>query len=244
MMVEALLETKDVVKRFGGIRAVDGVSISVERGEIVGLIGPNGAGKTTLFNCITGTYTPEEGHIFFEGKEITKLPSNKIIRLGIARTWQVVRPFKKMSVIDAITTGALLRHGKIDEAREKAREVAQFLGLPEEILKKRGDEITLMQHKLVDLARALATEPKLLLIDEVGAGLRPAELNMMIETLHKINKERGTTLVVVEHIMRLVMSISKRVIVMHEGKVIAQGRPEEVSNNPQVIQAYLGIKPV
>ncbi|HEU97953.1 MAG: ABC transporter ATP-binding protein [Fervidicoccaceae archaeon] len=243
-MVEALLETKDVVKRFGGIRAVDGVSISVERGEIVGLIGPNGAGKTTLFNCITGTYTPEEGHIFFEGKEITKLPSNKIIRLGIARTWQVVRPFKKMSVIDAITTGALLRHGKIDEAREKAREVAQFLGLPEEILKKRGDEITLMQHKLVDLARALATEPKLLLIDEVGAGLRPAELNMMIETLHKINKERGTTLVVVEHIMRLVMSISKRVIVMHEGKVIAQGRPEEVSNNPQVIQAYLGIKPV
>ncbi|MGC8909712.1 MAG: ABC transporter ATP-binding protein [Fervidicoccaceae archaeon] len=243
-MVEALLETKDVVKRFGGIRAVDGVSISVERGEIVGLIGPNGAGKTTLFNCITGTYTPEEGHIFFEGKEITKLPSNKIIRLGIARTWQVVRPFKKMSVIDAITTGALLRHGKIDEAREKAREVAQFLGLPEEILKKRGDEITLMQHKLVDLARALATEPKLLLIDEVGAGLRPAELNMMIETLHKINKERGTTLVVVEHIMRLVMSISKRVIVMHEGKVIAQGKPEEVSNNPQVIQAYLGIKPV
>ncbi|MGC8678941.1 MAG: ABC transporter ATP-binding protein [Fervidicoccaceae archaeon] len=243
-MVEALLETKDVVKRFGGIRAVDGVSISVERGEIVGLIGPNGAGKTTLFNCITGTYTPEEGHIFFEGKEITKLPSNKIIRLGIARTWQVVRPFKKMSVIDAITIGALLRHGKIDEAREKAREVAQFLGLPEEILKKRGDEITLMQHKLVDLARALATEPKLLLIDEVGAGLRPAELNMMIETLHKINKERGTTLVVVEHIMRLVMSISKRVIVMHEGKVIAQGRPEEVSNNPQVIQAYLGIKPV
>lgn len=243
-MEEAILETRNVVKRFGGIRAVDGVSISVERGEIVGLIGPNGAGKTTLFNCITGTYTPEEGQILFEGKEITGMPSHKIIKLGIARTWQVVRPFRKMSVLDAITTGALLRHGKIEEAREKAREAARFLGLSEDILEKRGDEITLMQHKLVDLARALATEPKLLLVDEVGAGLRPSELNTMIETIRRINEEKGITLVVVEHIMRLVMSISKRVIVMHEGKVIAQGKPEEVSNDPQVIQAYLGIKPV
>jgi len=239
-----ILETKGIVKRFGGIRAVDGVSITVERGKIVGLIGPNGAGKTTLFNCITGTYPPNEGKIFFEGKDITGLPSHRIAKLGIARTWQVVRPFKKMTVIDAVTTGALLRRSRIDEAREMARESAAFLGIPEDILNRRGEEITLMQHKLVDLARALATEPKLLLIDEVGAGLRPSELNAMMEVLRRINREKGITLVVVEHIMRLVMGISEKIIVMHEGRVIAEGKPEEVSSDPQVVQAYLGIRPV
>jgi len=239
-----ILETKGIVKRFGGIRAVDGVSITVERGKIIGLIGPNGAGKTTLFNCITGTYPPDEGKIFFEGKDITGLPSHRIAKLGIARTWQVVRPFKKMTVIDAVTTGALLRRSRIDEAREMARESAAFLGIPEDILNRRGEEITLMQHKLVDLARALATEPKLLLVDEVGAGLRPGELNALMEVLRKINREKGITLVVVEHIMRLVMGISEKIIVMHEGRVIAEGKPEEVSNDPQVVQAYLGIRPM
>jgi len=243
-MSEALLETRDLVKHFGGIKAIDGVSIKVMEGEILGLIGPNGAGKTTLFNCITGTYNPDGGKIFFRQKEITGLPSHEIIKLGIGRTWQIVRPFKKMSVLDAIATGSLLRYSDVEKAKETAKEIASFLGLPKDILEKRGEEITLMQHKLVDLARALATEPKLLLIDEVGAGLRPSELSAMIDTLQKINSERKVTLVVVEHIMRLVMSISKRVIVMHEGRVIAQGKPEEVSNDPQVIQAYLGIKPI
>uniref|UniRef100_A0A7J3SL49 ABC transporter ATP-binding protein n=1 Tax=Fervidicoccus fontis TaxID=683846 RepID=A0A7J3SL49_9CREN len=243
-MSEALLETRDLVKHFGGIKAIDSVSIKVMEGEILGLIGPNGAGKTTLFNCITGTYKPDGGKIFFRQKEITGLPSHEIIKLGIGRTWQIVRPFKKMSVLDAIATGSLLRYSDVEKAKEKAKEIASFLGLPKDILEKRGEEITLMQHKLVDLARALATKPKLLLIDEVGAGLRPSELSAMIDTLQKINSERKVTLVVVEHIMRLVMSISKRVIVMHEGRVIAQGKPEEVSNDPQVIQAYLGIKPI
>lgn len=243
-MESAILQVKELHKRFGGVVALNGVDLEVRKGEIVGLIGPNGAGKTTLFNCVTGVIRPDRGKVIFEGTDITGMSSHAIAVHGIARTWQIVRPFKKLKVLDAVAIGAMLRTKDVDKAKEKAMEVLKFLNIPDWLAEKRGDEITLIHHKLVDLARALATEPKLLLIDEVGAGLRPNEINAMSEVLRRINKEKKITLIVVEHIMRLVMNISERIIVMHEGRVISQGKPEEVSNDPNVIQAYLGIKPV
>ncbi|MEM1529254.1 MAG: ABC transporter ATP-binding protein [Desulfurococcaceae archaeon] len=241
-MSDPLLYTVNLVKRFGGIRALDGVNFSVERGVIKGLIGPNGSGKTTLINCITGVVRPDSGKVIFNGLDITDRPPHQVAKIGIARTWQIVRPFKKMSIIDAVTTAALVRVREIERARGEAESILQVLGFSRETMKKRGSEITLMQHKIVDLARALALKPALLFIDEIAAGLRPAEVDELVKILKNVHEEMGITMVVVEHLMTFIMKISDVVSVMHEGKLIAEGAPEEISKNPKVIEVYLGMR--
>jgi len=241
-MTSPILRVENVVKRFGGITAVDHVSFDLHEGEIMGLIGPNGAGKTTLFNCITGVYRPEEGKIYYKNDRIDGLPPHVIINKGIARTWQKTRPFKKITVLDTVAIGALLREKSVEKAREKAREILDIIGFEKNKYDKKGNEITLIDHKLVDLARALATEPKVLLLDEVAAGLRPQEMDRLGSVLKKIHEELNISMIVVEHVMRFVMKLSERIVVMHEGAKIAEGTPDEVSNNEKVINAYLGSK--
>jgi len=233
-----ILRLRDVSKTFGGLKAVDCVSFDVSEGEIVGLIGPNGAGKTTLFNLISGYNPPSEGSIVFEGREISGRKPFELAAVGIGRTFQVVKPFAGLSVLDNITVASYLKYPTQKEARRKAREVLEFLGM-EDRAEMPAAGLTLSGRKRLEIGKALALEPKLILLDEVVAGLNPTEADQTVQLILSI-RESGVTTLIVEHIMRVIMGISHRVVVLNYGSLIAQGAPEVVARDPQVIEAYLG----
>jgi branched-chain amino acid transport system ATP-binding protein len=233
-----LLETRGVTQRFSGLVANSDVSISVGRGEIVGLIGPNGAGKSTLFNLIAGVMAPTQGAILFDGADVTRLPAAERCRRGIGRTFQVVKSFETMTVVDNVIVGALVRSPTMREARRKAHEVLEFCGLGAraEVL---ASELVPSEKRRLEVARALATGPKLLLLDEVLTGLTPVEAQTGVELVRRV-RETGVTVLMVEHVMEIVMPLVDRAIVLDLGKVLVEGRPAEIVRDPKVISAYLG----
>lgn len=241
-MSEKILVVKNLLKRFGGLIAVNNFSFDLYKGEILGLVGPNGAGKTTTFNLITGNLKPDGGRIILEGEDITGLKPYQIARKGILRTFQIVKVFSNMSVFDHILVGGISREGIRADRSKLFKEVEWLLDFLE-LNKYRNTPVknlTIPFKKRVELASALMMKPKILLLDELMAGLNPVEISETLEVLKKINKELGISLILVEHIMHAIMNISKRVIVLHYGKKIAEGSPEEVTKNPEVIKAYLG----
>lgn len=234
----SLLEVRNVSKLFGGLAASSDVSFTIEKGEILGLIGPNGAGKTTLFNIVDGFYPPTKGQVLFKGQVISGLKPHQICKLGIARTFQVVKPLQRMSVLDNVIASAFLRAKNKAEAVEIALETIHFTGLEQDRdVISRG--LPLGKRKKLEIARALATRPELLLLDESFAGLNHSELNDSIEIIKKI-KARGITIMIIEHHMKVIMSISDRIVVINYGQRIAEGTPQEIRNNPLVVEAYLG----
>jgi branched-chain amino acid transport system ATP-binding protein len=239
----ALISLKNVSKRFRGLVAVDGVSFDVTEGEIFAVIGPNGAGKTTLFNVIAGALTADSGEITFSGEPIAALPPDAVCRRGIARTFQIVRPFPALSVEDNVIVGALQKEAKVAAARERARAVLRRLDLFDK-RNRIASTLTLPDRKRLEVARALATEPKLLLLDEVMAGLRPTETDRMVAILRDINRESGLTILLIEHVMRAVMALASRILVLDHGVAIASGSPEQVVRDPAVVRSYLGAEAV
>ncbi len=227
-----------VTKNFGGLTAVNDVSFEVEKGEIMGLIGPNGAGKTTLFNVINGFYSPTGGDVLFKGEKISGLKPHKLCRRGIARTFQVVKPLQRLSVLDNVIASAFVRAHTKQRAEEIALETLRFTHLENDrdVISK---GLPLGKRKRLEIARALATRPEMLLLDESFAGLNPSELNESIEIIRRI-KEKGITVLIIEHHMKVIMSISDRIVVLNYGEKIAEGTPGEIGSNNDVIEAYLG----
>jgi branched-chain amino acid transport system ATP-binding protein len=237
-----IIEGQEVCKQFGGLMAVHNVSFQVNRGEIFGLIGPNGAGKTTLFRCITGVYPPTKGKIVFKGQDITGLMPHRICALGITNTHQVVKPFPEMTVLDNVRVGAFFGRGwvcgEVKDATKEAKRVLEFTGLaPKARFLARN--LTLPDRKRLEVARALATRPEVLLLDEVVAGLNPTETDMMIRLIRQL-RDSGITILMVEHVRRAVLGVSDRIVVLNFGEKITEGTPQQISTNPQVIEAYLG----
>ncbi|MEO8318217.1 MAG: ABC transporter ATP-binding protein [Bradyrhizobium sp.] len=235
-----LLEARDVTKAFGSFKAVDGASVTLEQGDILGLIGPNGAGKSTLFNCLTGDLVSTSGKVLFEGHDITAMTPEARAQLGLARTFQVPQTFEGMTVLENVMIGAFLRTPHRAEAETKARAVLERVGMSR-FADAPARSLGTPGRKRLEIARALATEPKVLLLDEAMAGLTQSEVRLAIDLVRDIHRS-GITLVIVEHIMEVIMSLASRVVVFHQGKEIARGSPREVTANPAVIAAYLGTR--
>ena len=238
----ALLEVAGLTKSFRGLKAVDRASFSVGAHEIVALIGPNGAGKTTCFNLIAGALPPDAGTIALDGRSLAGLSADRACQAGIGRTFQVVKPFGQLSVLDNVTVGALHATADVATAKRAARQVLELLHLDHKAAAP-ALTLTLPERKRLEVARALATGPKLLLLDEVMAGLRPTEIDEMVQVFRTINRETGLTILLVEHVMRAVMALAHRIIVLHHGEIIAQGAPDAVVRDPAVLACYLGGAP-
>ena len=237
-----ILELKNLSKNFGGVSALSDIGFSVGEGEVLGIIGANGAGKTTLFSIVSGFYPPDKGSIRFRGEDITGMKPYQICRKGIVRTFQVVRPFRNMTVLKNVTVGKLFGRDQRThqgDAEREARTVMDLVGLSDKTHLLAG-ELTLADHKRLELARALTTNPHVLLLDEVLAGLTPAETAEAMEIVRKIQKTVGLTILMVEHVMKAVIGLCGRIIVLHYGRMIAEGTPKEIVENPDVIEAYLG----
>jgi len=234
----AMLRVDNVSRFFGGLAALTDITFGVEKGEILGLIGPNGAGKTTMFNVVNGFYPPSHGDVYFKEKKISGLKPHKICKMGIARTFQVVKPLQRMSVLDNVIASAFLRVKTRAKAEEIALETINFTGLYDDrdIISK---GLPLGKRKKLEIARALATQPEMILLDESFAGLNPTELDESIEIIRKI-KARGITIMIIEHHMKVIMAISDRIVVLSYGEKLAEGTPNEIANNPLVVEAYLG----
>ncbi len=233
-----MLEVRELSKSFGGLKAVDQASLDVRQGEIVGLIGPNGAGKTTLFAAIAGFHKPDAGRVAFNGQNITGLAPHRICSAGMVRTFQITQPFAKISVRENIMVGAYLHTADRKVAEHEAEAVAGMVGMAGQ-LDQKGADLTVAGRKRLELARALATGPRLLLLDEVMAGLNPTEITEIVQVIRDI-RDSGITILLIEHVMQAVTSLAERVYVLNQGRMIAEGTPAAIADNPQVVEAYLG----
>jgi branched-chain amino acid transport system ATP-binding protein len=242
-MTAASLSVRGISKNFSGLRAVEDVSFDVAPGSIQALIGPNGAGKTTIFNMIAGVFRPDTGDVLLDGQSLVGKRPDQICHAGVGRTFQIVRPFNDLTVEENVAIGALAWTDDVNEARDYANGVLKLLGLDDKRL-ARPKGITLPDRKCLEVARALATKPKILLLDEVMAGLRPTETDRMVGVFRKLNADTGVTILLIEHVMRAVMALSRHIVVVNYGKVIAEGTPEVVTRDPDVLACYLGAEAV